>query len=80
MHPKEGGGGELRGSEGARRRGEVMFSMSSDVMREVCVKFMNIQDTDIKVLNAALAFSSRLMDVWFQVWHLSYQMMNIHTY
>lgn len=46
MHPKEGGGGELRESEGARQRGEVMFSMSSDVMRKVCVKSMNIRDTD----------------------------------
>ena len=45
MHPKEGGGGELRASEGARRRSEVMFSMSSDVMRKVSVKFMNTQDT-----------------------------------
>lgn len=58
MHPKEGGGGKLRGSEGARRRGEVMFSLSSDVMRKVCVKFMNIQDTDFKVLNVTPAFSS----------------------
>lgn len=40
MHPKEGGSGE---SEGARQRREVMFSMSSDVMRKVCVK-LNIQD------------------------------------
>lgn len=46
MHPKEGGGGELRESERARQRGEVMFSMSSGVMRKVCVKSMNIQDTD----------------------------------
>lgn len=44
MHPKEGGGGELRASEGARRRNKVMFSMSSDVMRKVCVKLMSTQD------------------------------------
>lgn len=56
MHPKEGGGGELRASEGARWRREVMFSMSSDVMRKVCVKFMNTQDTDTTVWNATLAF------------------------
>lgn len=58
MHPKEGGGGELRESEGVRKRGEVMFSMSSDVMRKVYVKFMNIQDTDTEVLNATFAFGS----------------------
>ena len=44
MHPEEGGGGELRASEGARRRSKVMFSMSCDVMRKVCVKFMSTQD------------------------------------
>lgn len=40
MHPKEGDGGELRESEGARQTGEVMLKMSSDVMR----KSINIQD------------------------------------
>lgn len=44
----------VENEEGARRRREVMFSMSSDVMRKVCVKFMKIQDINIKVLNVAL--------------------------
>lgn len=56
MHPKEAGSGELRESEGAKRKREVMFSMSSNVMRKVCVKFMNIQDANTKVWNVTLAF------------------------
>lgn len=31
MHPKEGGGGELRASEAVRRRREVMLSVRSNV-------------------------------------------------
>ncbi len=58
MHPKEGGGGELRESEGVRKRREVMLSMSSDVMGKVYVKFMSFQ-----VLSATLAYECVISSV-----------------
>lgn len=54
MHPKEGGGGELRErARGARQRErEVMFSMSSDVMRKRFVSSLWTQ----RIQSGALAF------------------------
>lgn len=54
MHPKEGGGGELREkARGARQRErEVMFSMSSDVMRKRFVSSLRTQ----RIQSGALAF------------------------
>ena len=67
MHPKEGGGGELRErARGARQRErEVMFSMSSDVMRKRFVSSLWTQ----RIQSGALAFFfwCRLMNAWFPV-------------
>lgn len=47
MHPKEGGGGELRASEGARQRrgGNVLDELRCNEKR-LCQVYEYIQDTD----------------------------------
>lgn len=52
MHPKEGGGGELRErARGARQRereregGNVLHELRCNE-KKVCVKFMNAEDTE----------------------------------